>query len=194
VVDVTLAGLRRLGQITLMAHIDNMEDETLKNNQQDMQLVKGKNGGARPGAGRPKGKLSKLNEQRQKAKKRFIERVNKMVDELFNAQATIATGTTYLFRVDKDDKGHDKPAVIETDPKMIKDYIDGKLDDPDSYYYITTERPDNRALDSMLNRAFGKPEEKIDITSDGKRIQQPAVISTIAPRHAVPETDPTESD
>ena len=46
----------------------------------------------------------------------------------------------------------------------------------------------------MLNRAFGKPEEKIDITSDGKRIQQPAVISTIAPRNAVPETDSTEGD
>jgi hypothetical protein len=46
----------------------------------------------------------------------------------------------------------------------------------------------------MLNRAFGKPEEKIDITSDGKRIQQPAVISTIASRNAVPETDPTDSN
>jgi hypothetical protein len=171
-----------------------MEIESLKNNQQDIKPPKGKNGGARPGAGRPKGKLSKLNEQRQKAKKRFIERVNKMVDDLFNAQASIAQGVSYLYRIDKDDKGHDKPAVIETDPYVIKDYIDGKLDDADSYYYITTERPDNRALDSMLNRAFGKPEEKIDITSDGKRIQQPAVISTIAPRHAVPETDPTDSD
>jgi hypothetical protein len=173
-----------------------MEDETdsLKNNQQDITPAKGKDGGARPGAGRPKGKLSKLNEQRQKAKKRFIERVNKMVDELFNAQATIATGTTFLFRVDKDSKGNDKPAVIETDPEVIKNYIDGKLENADSYYYITTERPDNRALDSMLNRAFGKPEEKIDITSDGKRIQQPAVISTIAPRNAVPETEATDSN
>jgi hypothetical protein len=173
-----------------------MQDETesLKNNQQDTKSPKGKNGGARPGAGRPKGKLSKLNEQRQKAKKRFIERVNKMVDELFNAQASIAQGVSYLYRVDTDDKGHDKPAVIETDPEVIKDYIDGNIDDRDSYWYITTERPDNRALDSMLNRAFGKPEEKIDITSDGKRIQQPAVISTIAPRNAEPETEPTESD
>jgi len=169
------------------------ETDTLKNNQQDTKPVKGKNGGARPGAGRPKGKLSKLNEQRQKAKKRFIERVNKMVDELFNAQASIAKGVSYLYRVDKDDKGKDMEAVLVTDPNEIKDYIDGVVDE-DSFYYITTERPDNKALDSMLNRAFGKPEEKIDITSDGKRIQQPAVISTIAPRHAVPETDPTESD
>ena len=173
-----------------------MQDETesLKNNHQDIKPAKGKNGGARPGAGRPKGKLSKLNEQRQKAKKRFIERVNKMVDELFNAQASIAQGVSYLYRVDQDDKGHDKPAEIETDPHVIKDYIDGKLKDADTYWYITTERPDNRALDSMLNRAFGKPEEKIDITSDGKRIQQPAVISTIAPRNAVPEAEATDSN
>jgi hypothetical protein len=125
-----------------------MQDETesLKNNQQDIKPAKGKNGGARPGAGRPKGKLSKLNEQRQKAKKRFIERVNKMVDELFNAQASIAQGVSYLYRIDKDDKGHDKPAVIETDPNVIKDYIDGKLEDSDSYYYITTERPDTERV------------------------------------------------
>jgi hypothetical protein len=46
----------------------------------------------------------------------------------------------------------------------------------------------------MLNRAFGKPEEKTGITSDGKRIQQPAAISTIAPRNAVPEAEATDSN
>ena len=77
-----------------------MQDETesLKNNQQDTKPPKGRNAGARPGAGRPKGKLSKLNEQRQKAKKRFIERVNKMVDELFNALASARMGKPRLVR------------------------------------------------------------------------------------------------
>jgi hypothetical protein len=113
--------------ITIAQFFGVIKTEFLKDNQQDRKPPKGKNGGARPGAGRPKGKLSKLNEQRQKAKKRFIERVNKMVDPLFDAQATIALGTTYLYRVDHDEKGHALPAVIETDPKVIKDYIDGKL-------------------------------------------------------------------
>jgi hypothetical protein len=165
--------------------------ESLKNNQQDTKPPKGKNGGARPGAGRPKGKLNKLNEQRQKAKKRFIERVNKMVDELFNAQASIAKGVSYLYRVDKDDKGKDMEAVLVTDPGEIKSYIDGAGDE-DSYYYITTERPDNRALDSMLNRAFGKPEEHIDLTSLGERlVEAPKIRSTIKARDADPEDQAT---
>jgi hypothetical protein len=109
------------------------QTDSLKNNQSDIRPPKGKNGGARPGAGRPKGKLSKLNEQRQKAKERFIARVNKMVDPLFNAQATIAVGASYLYRVDKDDKGHDLPAELVTDPAEIKDYIDGKFEDAEAY-------------------------------------------------------------
>jgi hypothetical protein len=167
--------------------------ETLNDNQSRKKSSAG-HGGKRQGAGRPKGKLSELNEQRQAAKKRFIDRVNKMVDQLFNAQATIAQGATYLYRVDKDAKGNNLPAVIETDPEVIRDYIDGNLEDSDSFYYITTERPDNKALDSMLNRAFGKPEEKLDITSDGKRIEQPAIISPITARHAEPESDTAEGD
>jgi hypothetical protein len=174
-----------------------MEDETdsLKNNQQDTKPPKGKNGGKRPGAGRPRGKLNKINEQRLKAKEQFITRVNKMVDELFNAQATIAKGTSYLYRIDKDTKGNNLPAELVTDPSEIKDYIDGVLDQGDSYYYITTERPDNKALDSMLNRAFGKPDEHLDVTSLGKRIAEPPkIISPIAPRHADSEADPAESN
>jgi len=170
------------------------EIDTLENNLSDTKLPKSKKGGARPGSGRPKGKLNKVNEERQKAKERFITRVNKMVDQLFNAQATIAQGATYLYRIDKDDKGHDKPAVIVTDPDEIKKYIDGTLEG-DEFYYITTERPDNRALDSMLNRAFGKPDEHIDLTSLGKRIvEPPKIISPIAPRYADTETDPTDGN
>ena len=37
-------------------------------------------------------------------------------------------------------------------------------DDEDDYYFITTERPDNRALDSLFNRTFGKAKETIDMT------------------------------
>jgi hypothetical protein len=165
--------------------------EISKNNQSDKKSTKG---GARPGAGRPAGKLNKINEQRQIAKERFISRVNKMVDELFNAQANIAKGATHLYRVDKDSKGNNLPAELVTSPAEIKDYIDETLDS-DSYYYITTERPDNKALDSMLNRAFGKPDEHIDLTSLCKRIAEPPkIISPIAARHADTQADPTDGN
>ena len=48
------------------------------------------------------------------------------------------------------------------------------LDDPNdpsaTYYFITTKEPDNRAIDSILNRVFGKATDHIDVTSKGKKI------------------------
>jgi hypothetical protein len=170
----------------------NSIDSSNKN--QSELTAKRKKGGRRPGAGRPKGRLSDINAERQAAKEQFIARVNAMVDPLFDAQATIAQGVSYLYRVDQDDNGHDKPAELVTDPDEIKSYIDSATEGGDSYYYITTERPDNRALDSLLNRAFGKPEEKIDITSKGKAVQSPAIISPITARDAQTETETAESD
>lgn len=111
-------------------------------------------------------------------KKAFDQRVMGKANNLFNAQASIALGTSYLFRVDKYEvkigKGETefrkKPAVIVTDPNEIKDYVDfvangGVYNEEDEteYYYIHTAKPDNNAIDSMLNRTFGRAKETIEI-------------------------------
>lgn len=114
-------------------------------------------------------------------KKAFDQRVMQVANPLFNAQARLAMGLSYLFRVDKYEartgKGQDvnieyrkKPAVIVTDSNEIKEYIDnisqGKTyheDDECEYYYIHTVKPDNQAIDSMLNRTFGRAKETIEI-------------------------------
>lgn len=59
-------------------------------------------------------------------------------------------------------------------------------------------------LKALFDSIFGKPAEKasarewlrkagygdkVDVTSDGKRIQSPLVISTITPRHVEPESE-----
>lgn len=95
----------------------------------------------------------------------FKRRVGHSAHKLLNAQMSIALGTQSLFKVvkGKDEKG--KPTrkhVMVTDPEEIKDY----LDDPsmlngEDYYYITTRQPDNNAINSALDRLFGKASTKI---------------------------------
>ncbi len=126
------------------------------------------------GGGRPRGKKTEIVIQREEAMKQFRVRVAKICNRLFNAQAAKALGQIILFRIDKEKvvgpKGgvtyRNLKPVIVTDEKEIMDYLDGEFcggkpvndpTDPNSaYYYITTKEPDNQAIDSMLDRTFGK--------------------------------------
>lgn len=136
---------------------------------------KGKNGGARPGAGRPKGGMNKASITKMEAKKKFELRVAKQADVLYNAQFTLATGTQYLFKrfkiEYKDKKGNTKwkwsPIEIVSDPNEIASYLDGEYKDDDTtYYMITAEKPDVKAIDSLLDRSFGKAPQSLKIHDD----------------------------
>jgi hypothetical protein len=169
-----------------------VKDSTNDQNDSLVNKPKGR-GGYRPGSGRKPGKMEEQTIRRMKVLEAYRERVMKDADQLFNAQMSLAVGSILLFRIDKDDKGKDLPAVQVTDPEEIKAYIDGDAEQ-DAYYYITTKLPDNRAIDSMLDRTFGKAPEKIDVTSNGKTIQSPAIVSTIKPRNADSQTQATAGD
>lgn len=147
------------------------QDETSKDNSSGW-------GGAREGAGRPKGSMNASSKERMKIKQALQERIAQHVDRLFNAQMTLAEGATMLFRVEKTEDGVAKKPELITDEDTIKRFIeecggyDGVMDGTD-YYFLTTKLPDNKAIDSMLDRAFGKAEAKLDITSEGESIVQP---------------------
>ena len=56
-----------------------------------------------------------------------------------------------------------KPFVI-TDQKTIEAYLAGELgDEKNEYYFIATHKPDNKALDSLFDRVFGKATTPIDL-------------------------------
>jgi hypothetical protein len=124
-------------------------------------------GGKREGAGRPEGSLNKKTLEKKEAEKQFINRVIQNVDKLFNAQISIAEGCSYLYRIEETGTGKNKTRkhVLVTSPDEIKAYLDDELD-KDDYYYITTKTPDNKAIDSLMDRAFGKAVTKIAGTGD----------------------------
>ncbi len=106
----------------------------------------------------------------------FNQRVMLHVDELFEAQFTLATGSIKIFRVDEvgKDKKRVHSEVIDSDKiKQVLDETDGDggttIDN--TYYFVSHIQPDNRAIDSLLNRGLGKPKDSLDVVSNGKEIK-----------------------
>lgn len=139
-----------------------------------------KKGGKQPGAGRPKGAVSRVTLEKQKVEAAFNQRVMAKADALFNAQLVLALGSQKVFRIDETGEGKNKKRehVLVTDPHEIKalldehDGLNGVVDGV--YYYFSEVTPDNRAIDSMLNRAIGKPKESVEHSNpDGSPLLSP---------------------
>lgn len=131
-------------------------------------------GGKRDGAGRPVGSISQVTKEKRAAEAELHARIVKAVHRLFNSQLALAEGVTMVFRIDEVGTGKDKRRehVLVTDTEEIKQVLDeneggdGTVDD--NYYYITTKAPDNKAIDSMLDRAFGKAAINQPLGDDGE--------------------------
>lgn len=142
------------------------------------------NGGKRPGAGRKRGSKSQKTIQKERVLAALRDRIMANADRILDAQLSIAQGQQFLYRIvtTKDAKGREtrsKPELI-TSEIIIEAYLNGDYEDSDDeYYFITTKEPNNMAIDSMFNRAFGKPTESIDVTTKGKAL--PGVINIVSP-------------
>lgn len=146
-------------------------------------------GGKRNGAGRKKGIKDKQTLEREAVLTAFKQRAMKAADILFDAQLTLARGQTFLYKIEKElqigPKGGKK--YISSRPKLvtsqceIEQYLEGLIVEGDAddendphatYYFLTTKEPDNKAIDSLLDRSLGKPVQPIG--NDGNK---PLLIS-----------------
>lgn len=133
-------------------------------------------GGSRPGAGRKPGGKNRKTLEKQAVMEAFNQRVLNQADALFNAQFRLAVGSQKVFRIDEIKEGNKvrREHTLVTDAEEIKDLLDehdggdGVVDG--NYYYFQTVMPDNRALDSLLNRTLGKPKDSLDVTSGGEKL------------------------
>ncbi len=148
----------------------------LKNN--SVLEARGENGGARRGAGRPRGSMNARSIERMQAKRHIIGRIISNADKIFNAQLDKAIGEKFLM-VKITERGSRGGVIREyheivDDPQTIIEYLDGELEggtsigDADHYYYMTTKPADNLAAANLLDRAFGKPTEKVELGTPGE--------------------------
>lgn len=124
--------------------------------------------------GKKKGTKNGETIKKELAEQEFKNRILANIYELLSAQMKIAKGTSYLFKIVETKKGG-KEHILVDDPLKIKYVLDevegeGQLDN--NYYYISTKQPDNRALDSLIDRVFGKAKETIDLNAKVLNINQ----------------------
>lgn len=149
-------------------------------------------GGKRPGAGRKKGSKDKKTLEREAVLKAFNQRTMLAADRLWSAQAGLAMGSTYLYKIEKEwvktgtsKAGKENGFFRKLKPELvvnqmeIESYLQGLIeegnedDDQDpgaTYYFITTKDPDNRALDSMIDRSLGKTPNSIQATDEKGKV------------------------
>lgn len=209
-------------QPTRISSILDERTEKLKKNDEmiteviidTLSLEKKKNGGARPGAGMPKGYVTAKKKTAMEAKKHFIERVHQHVDELFDAQLQLAKGeTVVMVKIkERDDDGKVKKIYHEivTDPDTIRQVIDneygsseaydGDINDQDHYHYVVTKPANNQAIEGMLNRAYGKAPEKVEIEGGFFKVDnlniiiKEPVVSPEEPEGEVIDIEPESKD
>jgi len=126
---------------------------------------KSKWGGVRPNSGRPKGGMNKETKEKVKVQAKINQRILQNADKIFNAQMQLVEGCSYLYRIDQDDKGKKQKAVLVTCPKEIQKYLDDEVTDQGTYYYMTAEKPNIKAIDSAFDRVFGKAHQSIEQTN-----------------------------
>lgn len=110
--------------------------------------------------GRPKGAKSASTLLRERAKLNFEKRASKMSSKLYNAQAVQALGSWKMITI----KIIDGVKTVTTirDEKEIEKLLDHGEINVD-YFLVVGAMPDYKASDAILNRAWGKPKESIDL-------------------------------
>lgn len=110
--------------------------------------------------GRPKGKLPSTI-LKEKAQLNFAKRASKMSSKLYNAQAVQALGSWKMITITTDEFGQKHVRTIR-DEKEIEILLDTGEVNVD-YFLVVGAMPDYKASDAILNRAWGKPKESIDL-------------------------------
>lgn len=141
---------------------------------------KKKKGGKRPGAGRKPGSKSQTTIDREKileeAKNIIAGRTRKLID----TQTILAMGAIKIYKIHYHWEGSskkrtlikDKPEIVENDEEIIHvidwEFGSGAMGNPSDhdhedeeydYYFVMTKEPDNQALNSLMDRTFGKATE-----------------------------------
>ena len=159
-------------------------------------------GGPRPNSGRPKGGENQATKDKRVVKEEMKQRIMRSKDSLLNSQMNLAKGCQFLFVIettrfkDKDGKWKEerkKPRIVENQ-NTIEKYLAGELDnEKDEYYFMTTQKPDNKAIDSMFDRAFDKARQNVGL--DGGEEDKPITVINYVnatrkiPTPKLPDTD-----
>jgi len=117
-----------------------------------VKKARGKNGGARPGAGRPRGSRSARTIARQMEEDAFREKVKEHLEPILEAQVANAQGIKYF--VVRQKKGGKFTRVT----RAMAEARQG-LEPDEEVIEVWEKDPSTHAFSELLNRAYGKAKE-----------------------------------
>jgi len=125
-------------------------------------------GGARPGAGKPRGCKHKKTLEQEVALDLYKQRILNNLLPLIRAQFNQAEGMTVMFQRRK--VKNSKTGKLERTGELVRVMDINRVEQllkgdgqGENYYYITTKDPNVKALEDLFNRVFGKPKETIEL-------------------------------
>lgn len=136
------------------------------NEQKRLQrIANGKLGGRKLGA------VSIVRKLEMKQKEIMDKMIYNKTAPLIRAGMSNAMGQNFVYRIDEERDSKDKlisrKHILVTDPIEIAKALDqieeGGQDPEGNFYYVTAKEPDIRAIEMLLNRAYGKPKESLQL-------------------------------
>ena len=122
-------------------------------------------GGARAGAGKPKGTRWASTLSKEAAREFLRRQVIKQLEPLVGAMIDNALGIKHLMMRDPKTGKFERVAKDATDPKVAEAQIDAALASGNSFW-IYTKDPSIQAFTDLMNRALDKPTEKVQHTGE----------------------------
>ncbi len=115
--------------------------------------------------------------QKDAVKRALDQRYMRVSDKIAGAQISLALGIQYMMKIDKVYNVKSKTWIAQKPVRVINDFeialgLEAMRTARDSseyseaeteYYYMTADKPDNAAIDSILNRVHGKPTESLQL-------------------------------
>ena len=124
-------------------------------------------GGARPGAGKPKGSKHKTTIEREIALEQLRQGVMMELKPVMRAALDSARGLTVMYQKkkvkNKSSGKYERTGELTkvTNQSRVEELLRGDCSG-DDWYYITTKDPNIASIKELWDRAFGKPKESIE--------------------------------
>lgn len=118
--------------------------------------------------GTKKGTVQKGTLNKELSERKMKQMIMSKTPDLIRAGFSVAMGTIFVYKIDS----VLKRAVLLTDPDQIAFAIEQITfqggGTAREYFYATTKEPDHKAIEMLLNRAYGKPKESIAVDGEVK--------------------------
>jgi hypothetical protein len=144
----------------------------------DFETGKSGRGGKREGAGRPAGSLELRAKTLLEVKKRIAEKA----DDLLNAELVEALGANIILKrvVNGLNVSYEEVSDPKEITKVVNSHKGGCGEVEGEFYIVTTQKGNYKSRQYLFDRAFGRPSQSVEVTTDPELARLKSMIEACA--------------